>query len=99
MSRNTLMEVRPRVTQAVMPKTGTKMRICIEVLETYYPHPVSTGLVGKRVGITVSEASAFLSKLLDRGIVRKVTEGQGKEGGSDWRLSYQAEVQLNLRGN
>lgn len=98
MRNSVLIMNRPKVTTATMPRTGTKLHLCLKVLMTYHPVPVSTGLVSTRAKMTVSEASAFLSKLLDRGIVEKASVGQGRAGGSEWVLTYGAEIELKLRG-
>ena len=92
-----LVKHRPKVTKASLPRTGTKLHSCLMVLKLYHPDSVTTGRISAHTGVGVSEAAAHLAKLSNRGLIDKVLEGQGKQGGSSWKLTLSAEHALGMR--
>lgn len=92
----TLMRTAVPANGTTMPAIGTKISKCLLAVAEMNPHPVMTGRVAQAAGLQNKETASLLITLMTRGLVERVSERRGMQGGSEWKLTLTARQMLKL---
>lgn len=84
-----------RSAEVTLPHSDSKMFKCAVAMGARWPTPIRTAEVAEIAGLERGETSSLLVALMSQGLVTKVEERKGREGGSTWKLTYIAEKLLN----
>jgi len=80
-----------------LPRVGTKLRACLLAIARRYPEETSTKQVRLGAQLEGKEVSSLLVLLMARGLIARVSAGQGATGGSLWELSQEAIELLQIK--
>lgn len=85
-----------KVSDVVLPKSGTKLSKCLGIITAQHPDPVQTKVVAIALDETCGDIAPHIMVLMYRGLLEKVIEGRGVVGGSYWKLTNRAVELLKL---
>lgn len=88
--------VEPEKPKIRVPRKGTTLMKCLEVVAKHHPRMVSTGGVARELSSPSSKIATFLSVLSSKGLLEKAKEARGVSGGSSWQLTDAAILELGM---